>query len=129
MLWTLVVSSASSRVSGGENSQRNRQVKTRSLFLDIRWSQIDGEVANWKLKTRIRQRRDNPIFRFLDRGVRESDDHDLKIPPAAIYLDLDGESLNAIDRGGTNPGKHRPLYITTGVSEKYFILSCGPAKN
>jgi len=49
-------------------------------------------------------------FRFTrttHKGLPQADERDECVAVAAIDLDLDGKSVNAIDSGGTNPGEHQ----------------------
>ena len=97
---------AAQLLAGPEHADGDGQVKTRPFLLDIRRREIDGGAAHGKFEPGIGQRRADAVARLLDGGIRQSDDDDDGVAPAAIDLHLDGEGFDAIDGGGENTGQH-----------------------
>ena len=69
-------------------------------FSGIRRGEIDGAAAHGKLEPGIGQRGGDAVPRLLHRRIRQADDDDNRIAPAAIDLHLDGEGFDSVDSGG-----------------------------
>jgi len=81
---------------------------------DIRRGEIDGAASHGEFEPGIGQRGGDAVPRFLHRRIRQADDDDEGIPPAAIDLHLDGEGFDTIDRSGQNTGKHGRIVAEHG---------------
>jgi hypothetical protein len=76
--------------------------------------EIDCRTPHRKLEPGVGQRRSYPVPRLLHRRIRQTDDDDHGIPPAAIDLHLDRGGFNPIDRSGQNTRQHGRMLSQRG---------------
>lgn len=58
----------------GQDTQRDRQIESATLFGQVGWRQIDGDTATGELELTVQDRAAHAILAFLDRRLRQPDD-------------------------------------------------------
>ncbi len=88
---------------GGDQPHRDRQIVDGALLLDVRWREVDRIAAGNRTETSVVDRRPDAILAFAHSGIRQPDDHELRLTADRIDLDLHGVGIDAIDRTRINP--------------------------
>src|SRR5215468_4384209 len=91
---------------GDENADRDGQIETGTFFLDIGWCQVDGDFLGGKMKSRILQRRANPIAALTYCRIRQSHDRKLWKATGDIDFHVDHMGVEADERNALHFGKH-----------------------
>ena len=87
-----------------EHAERDRQVKARTFFADVRRSEVHRRLQKWEKEAAIINRRTYPLARFADRRIRQPDDGYVVLVLLAarrpqVHLNIDHKRVNAINRG------------------------------
>ena len=88
-------------------SYGHRQIKGRTLFLQICGSEVDSDVLRRQNKSTVAQRRFHSFAAFAHRGIRQTDRHEIQLLPGT-EIDFDGYRvrLDAEDCRGLHSKKH-----------------------
>ncbi len=89
------------RTVGAENADGHRQVKTRSFFLEIGWSQIDRNLRRRNIEAGVLDGGADPVAAFTHRSVRQA--YGVKPvfhrPDAGVVdFHIDDVSVDAVNR-------------------------------
>jgi hypothetical protein len=81
-----------------QHAECDGQIKARPFFFHVGGREVDGGLAHRKFVAGIGQRRGDAVLGLLDRRVRQADERDERVAVAAVDLDFDRVSVNAVDR-------------------------------
>jgi hypothetical protein len=73
-----------------QNCDRDRKVKVRSAFAEVRWRKVDRDLGPWEREIRMFQCTPHTFPRFLYRRVRQTDYAFLTSPQARETIDHEG---------------------------------------
>ncbi len=90
--------------AGGQHPQRDGQIETGAFLFHIGGREIDGGAAHREFEAGVGQGGGDAVPRFLHRGVRQTDNHNQRVTPTSVDLNLDRIRLNAMESRGTDPG-------------------------
>jgi hypothetical protein len=61
-----------------QHSQRDGQIEAAALLLSLRWREVGDDAPQRELEAGVAYRRAHPLARFRDRGVRKTDDVEVR---------------------------------------------------
>ena len=94
------------RRDGAQDADRDRQVKTRSFFFDVRRRQVDRDLLRREAEPGILDRGGYPVLGFLDRVVGQAHGRELRQAVGQIDLDVDEIAVDAERGAGNDFGEH-----------------------
>ena len=67
-----------------DHPERDRQIEARSFFLNVGRREIDRRASARPMIAAVRDRRGDAVLAFFHRRVGQTDDDDVRRPPAAL---------------------------------------------
>src|SRR5438552_925038 len=115
------------RTVGAENSQRHRQVESRTFFLYIRGREVDGDLCSRNIVAAVAQRRADALAALAHRRIGQADGVEVVFRGANagdIDLNFDDRRVYAVDGGAESLEEHEWRSISEAVvSRQSSVLS------
>src|SRR5205823_4136193 len=95
-----------------------------SLLFDVRRSKIDRGATAWPIIAAICDRSRDAVPAFFHRGVRQSDNHNVRVAASPVHFDLHLVCIHAVNGSGIDFRQHRATKVSeTEAAEKRQIPS------
>ena len=90
----------------GDHAECDRQIETRSFFLNVGRREIDRRATAWPAIRAVHDRGRDAITTFFYRRIGQSDDDDLRLAAAFVYFDFNFVGIYSVNGGGIDFREH-----------------------
>ncbi len=87
------------RPIGPQYPNRNRQIESRTLFLQVRWSQVDRDPRRRNIEAGVLDRRPHPVATLPHRRIRQPHRAEylfVQLDPGEVDFDIDDVCVDSI---------------------------------
>src|SRR4029079_2048143 len=98
-----------------DQPKRDRQIVMRAFFGQVSGGEIDGDAAGRQREGGGDQGRAHPLPCLGYGPVWQADDVECRQPRRDLHLNIEGASLDALERDGGDPLDHWPILNPAGT--------------